>query len=485
MNRLMLLSIALFGLVLVLAGCGEAPAPARTETALEHAEKHLDPRYQCPMHPDVTSDAPGTCPICGMTLVPVATPATEMRSAEPLYFRHPHDPTITSPVPRKDEMGMDFVPVYGEGGTEEEGVIKLSPAMVNNLGVRTAVARRGRVEQAVGTVGTVTWDERGRVEVRVRTDGYVERLAVRAEGETVRRGQPLFAVFSPRLAAAQSEYLHALALGDPDLVEASASRLTALGLGRGQLQALRESRQATERVTYYSPIDGAVMSLGVRDGGLAEPGMSAMMLVPVDRLWVVADIPEAEAARVRAGDRARVTFSALPGEHFEAGVIEVLPQLNAATRTLQARLGVGNPDGRLAAGMLADVVIEGAPAAEGVLVPTEALIRTGRAERVILALGDGRFEAREVVSGRESGEEVEIRAGLVSGEVVVVSGQFMIDSESQVRQSLRRLVDPAAVPTAAPGADTEAPAAHAGKDHEVHEDPHAGHDHASMQEQGT
>jgi len=370
------------------------------------------------MHPEVTSDEPGRCPICGMDLVPVS-----------------------SPVPRQDEMGMDHVPAYGTPSSGDDGAVRLSSAMVNNLGVRTAPVRHGTVGGRVETVGTVAYDDRGRVEVRVRADGYVERLAVRAEGEAVRRGQALFAVFSPRLAAAQREYLAALSVGEPALVQAAADRLRALGLDAATLARLEASGQPAERVTYFAPIDGVVTLLGVREGALAEPGMSAMTLVPIDRLWVVADVPEADASRVATGAPAKLQFAALPGQPFAGTVLEVLPQLDAVTRSLQARIPLQNPGGRLSAGMLADVVIEGAGEGHGLLIPQEALIRTGRAERVIVALGGGRFAAREVRAGAESGEDVEILEGLAAGDEVVVSGQFMIDSESQVRSSLRRLGD--------------------------------------------
>ena len=486
MNIRNLPSAVLIGAMAALAACGEAPAPA--ETPLEHAARHLEQGYVCPMHPDVTSDEPGTCPICGMALVPVradtGVTAGDGTVRVPLYYRHPHDPTITSPVPRKDEMGMDFVPVYGDAAGDEAGVVRLSAAMTQSLGVRTAAARKGRVERPVETVGTVEFDDRGRVEVRVRAEGYVESLGVRAEGEQVRRGQRLFAVFSPRLAAAQREYLHALELGDKALIEASESRLQALGLGEPAIRELAGSRKASARVTYYAPVGGVVTTLGVRDGGLAEPGASAMTLVPVDRLWVVAEVPEAEAARVAAGQPARLSFEALPGERFEAKVIEVLPRLRTETRTLQARLEVHNPGGRLAAGMLADVVIETGPGGEAVLIPTEALIRTGRSERVVIALGEGRFTSREVVAGRESGQDIEVHAGLSPGDVVVVSGQFMIDSESQVRQSLRRLDEPMpegpAMP-ASPAPEHAGGVANGAPDGEGH----AHHDHGHQTGQGT
>jgi Cu(I)/Ag(I) efflux system membrane fusion protein len=430
MNRSNLMVVTLAALSLLLGACGNTPPPAGPETELEHGHQH--------------ADAPA--------------PAAERKL---LYYRHPHNPAVTSPVPRKDEMGMDYVAVYGEGGGDDAGAIQLSATMVNNLGVRTVAARQGHLDTSVQTVGTLAYDERGRIEVRVRAEGYVERLSVRAEGESVSRGQALFAVFSPKLAAAQREYLHALKFGDPALNEASVSRLLALGLDAASIERLRTTGQAADRVTYYAPEDGVVTLLGVREGALAEPGMSAMTVVPISRLWVVAEVPEADAARVRPGAAAQLSFPALPGQRVEAQVLEVLPQMNEATRTLQARLKLDNSGRRLAAGMLADVTIEGDAGGETLLVPTEALIRTGRAERVIVALGNGRFAAREVTSGRESGEDIEILSGLRPGEEVVVSGQFMIDSESQVRSSLRRYEKPQATTD------------------------HAAHDQGAKPEQGT
>ena len=455
MNRAVLFLLPAVS-ALLLAGCDGHPAPSGGDpdrpAAHDHAE-HAASAYQCPMHPEVTSDRPGSCPICGMRLVPVEAPATTALPAHDhaehaaSAYQCPMHPEVTSDRPGSCPIcGMDLVAVQAAGParSSDEGSMQLSAAMVNNLGVRTVPVRHGELGGQVDTVGTVAYDDRGKVEVRVRADGYVERLAVRAEGEVVRRGQALFAVFSPRLEAAQREYLAALGLAEPALVEAAAGRLRALGLDAGAVARLKDSGQPAGRVTYYSPMNGVVTVLGVREGGLAEPGMSAMTLAPFDQLWVVADVPEAEAARVTAGASATLRFAALPGQQFEGQVLEVLPQLDTATRSLQARIPLQNPGGRLSAGMLADVVIEGSGAGHGLLIPQEALIRTGRAERVMVALGDGRFVAREVRAGAESGDDIEILDGLVDGEQVVVAGQFMLDSESQVRSSLRRYGDASA-----------------------------------------
>jgi Cu(I)/Ag(I) efflux system membrane fusion protein len=386
------------GLSLALLGaCSRRAGEPASDTPLEHAAKHLDPTYQCPMHPEVTSKTPGKCPICSMDLV-LMTPAA----------------------------GAD------------DDAIQVSATVAANLGVRTEIVRRGSPAGALQTVGTTAFDDRGRVEVRVRTEGFVEQLAVRATGERVRRGQPLFAVFSPRLATAQGEYLQALRLGDDALAEAAAARLVALGMERGAVARLRHTGSVGERVAFRAPVDGVVVELGVREGGLAEPGMSAVTIAPTDPLWIVAAIPEALASRVRPGAEATATFPALPGERFAVRVLEILPALDEATRTARVRLRVANPGGRLAAGMRANVVFDTGAEGEVVLVPTEAVIRTGRADRVIVALGEGRFAPREVVTGREFDGEVEIRGGLAPGERVVTSGVFMLDSESQVRQGLRR-----------------------------------------------
>ncbi|MGB5132202.1 MAG: efflux RND transporter periplasmic adaptor subunit [Steroidobacteraceae bacterium] len=368
---------------------------------------------------------------------PQSAPAPAVpKERKPLYYRSPMDPSIQSDVPRKDSMNMDYIPVYEEAG--ETGVIVFPAAMVNNLGVRTAPVRSGVLAAEIRAVGLTAYDERGRVEVRVRVEGYVERLAVRADGEMVRRGQLLFAAYSPRLAAAQREFQAALAMGDAGLVDSASARLHSLGLGSAAIKALREGGEPAARVSYFAPVDGVVTDLGVRDGGLAEPGVTAMTLAPLDPLWVVAELPEAQASTVTAGMTAIVTFGALPGQRFEARVVELLPAVNAVTRTVQARLTLANPGRRFAAGMVADVTLTAGEGADVLLVPAAAVIRAGKSERVIVALGGGRFTAREVVAGRQSGDDVEILRGLEGNERVVVSGQFMIDSESQLRSGLER-----------------------------------------------
>ncbi len=235
-------------LAFVLAGCSkqQPSEPLRTaadDTLAEHALKHTNPKYRCPMHPDIVRDEPGVCPICGMTLVKVepspeaaATPAAASR--KPLYYRNPMDPNQHSPVPAKDEMGMDYVPVYAE---DVGGEVRISPAVMNNLGVRTEPVVRGSLPRGGDVVGYVQFDERKVQQVRPRAEGWVEGLSVRAMGETVKAGQLLFTLYSPMLESVQQEYLDALKIGNRELIDASRDRLRAVGLDAGTASRLAKS----------------------------------------------------------------------------------------------------------------------------------------------------------------------------------------------------------------------------------------------------
>lgn len=429
-----------------LAACGrsEPPAPSgaaapaasgtadRDATLKEHALAHAQ-GYVCPMHPDVTSDEPSKCPICGMDLVPVAAaapaePAGTTEERRVLYYRHPHKPDVTSPEPRKDEMGMDYLPVYADA-RDTGATVTVDAGMRQALGVRTAKAERAPLARRVEAVATVAFDKRGTREIRVRAEGWVEQLSVRAAGERVRKGQPLFTVFSPKLATTRQDLERARELQDPELIAAAEARLRALGAGGG----------AGSRTVVTAPVDGVVEELMVLEGGMLTPDMVAARITPLGQVWVVAAVPESASGGLAVGATAQLSFAAHPGETLDARVTEILPELNMATRTVQARLTVDNADARLRPGMIGTASIEVGTAREVVQVPLDAVIRTGRGERVVLALGEGRFGTREVVTGLESGDRIEIRRGLAAGEEVVVSGQFLIDSESSIRSSLGRL----------------------------------------------
>jgi Cu(I)/Ag(I) efflux system membrane fusion protein len=439
-------------LAILVAGCtneqtppaaSEPAAAAADDSAAEHAAKHADPLYRCPMHPDVVRNAPGQCPICGMDLVEVepelaepATTATDAPRGKPLYYRHPHDPNRTSPEPRQDEMGMDYVPVYADAAGPE---VRISPAVVNNLGVRTAAAAMGAPERRAATVGYVAFDERRMRQVQPRAEGWIEGLSVRAMGETVKAGQLLFTLYSPMLESAQQEYLDAQRIGNRDLIEASRDRLRALGLDAGAAERLARAGRASGRVPFHAPIDGVITELAVREGAMISPNMMVLTITGLGSLWVIAEVPESQAAWVRAGTAAEVRLPSLPGETLAGRVEYVYPELNMETRTLRARIVLDDTGQGLRPNMLANVTLVGEAGEPAVMVPRSALIRSGSEDRVVVALGEGRFAPRRVVVGPESGDRVVIRDGLAEGEQVVVSGQFLLDSEANLRAGMERL----------------------------------------------
>jgi len=439
--------IALLSTAMILiAGCPrEQPATPATaaggESAAEHAIRHTDPRYRCPMHPDVVRDAPGECPICGMDLVKfepesAQTATTSEPQGEPIYYRHPHDPQRTSPTPRKDEMGMDYVPVYDAAAGPE---VRISPAVINNLGVRTEAATLAALPRRAQTVGFVSFDDRRVRQVRPRAEGWIEGLSVRAMGETVNAGQLLFTVYSPMLESAQQEYLDAIRIDNDDLVAASRDRLRALGLDSGTVLRLANSGRASGRVPFHAPVAGVITELAIREGAMITPDMMAMTITELGSLWVIAEVPESQAGWVAPGTVAELRFASLPGKTLEGHVQHVYPELNMETRTVRARIVLEQPDAGIRANMLASVTLLGEANADAVTIPRNALIRGGSEDRVVLALGQGRFAPRRVVAGAESGERVAILEGLEVGEQVVVAGQFLLDSEANLRSGLGRL----------------------------------------------
>ncbi len=435
----------LMSMGLVLAACGdESQMPvgdetsSNKETALGHAEKHLDPSYVCPMHPQIVKDEPGSCPICGMDLVLKEPEPQQQVGGEKkiLYYRHPHNPSITSDKPMKDEMGMDYVPVYDDGGGLS---VKISPVVENNLGVRTAKAERDTLWRKIDTVGYVDYDESKISHIHLRTRGWIEKLYIESEGERVKKGQLLFDVYSPELVTAQEEYLQALDSRHKGLIKASKERLVALGISQQQIDDLNKNRQASQYVSIYARQDGIVARLGVREGMYVMPQIEVMSLADLSSIWIQAEIFESQVEWVKAGQPADVQLSYFPGRSWEGKVEYVYPGLNPKTRTLKVRLQFDNPDETLKPNMFADVTIYGGPKRGIVVIPSEALIRTGDEQRVILAMGEGRYQPRKVNAGIETGGWVEIKRGLSPGDMVVTSGQFLIDSEASLKASLQRM----------------------------------------------
>jgi Cu(I)/Ag(I) efflux system membrane fusion protein len=437
---------AILALVVFFSGCdtdmqtpSESVEDVKQQTALEHAGKHADPKYVCPMHPQIIRDDPGNCPICGMDLVQKEA-EEEQASGERkiLYWVAPMDSNYRRDEPGKSPMGMDLVPVYDEAGGAS---VKISPAVENNMGVRTATVQRDRLWRRIDTVGYVDFDETRITHIHMRTKGWIEKLMVKSEGERVKKGQLLFEMYSPDLVNAQEEYVQALKSGSKGLIKASRERMNALGISAQQINQLNRTRKVDQYVRVYASQDGIVSLLKVREGMFVQPAIEVMSLADLSSVWLLAEVFESQADWVKEGQFADVHLSYLPGKVWEGRVEYIYPSLSQKTRTLKVRLRFDNPGEQLKPNMYADVTIYGGAKKDVIVIPREALIRTGNEQRVILSQGKGRYTPRDVIAGIESGDWIEIISGLNVGDTVVTSGQFLIDSEASLKASIARMSD--------------------------------------------
>jgi len=366
-------------------------------------------------------------------------PTPESTGQEVLYWAAPMDPDYRRDAPGKSPMGMDLVPVYAAAADVRPGVVSIDPTLVSNLGVRTALAERGSLPRRIDTVGYIGYDEDTLQHVHTRVDGWIETLAKTATGDPVKKGELLFELYSPTLVNAQQEFLTALASNNQGLKDASRDRLTALGVTRSEIARLERERAVSQRIRVYAESDGVVAHLGVREGIFVTPATEIMSVARLDRVWVLAEVFERQSAWVQPGQEASVELDYLPGRTLRGSVDYVYPELDPETRTLKVRLRFDNEGETLRPNMFARVVIDGSAVDNIVHVPREAVIRGGSSSRVVVDLGDGRFESRKVLIGIESGERVAIRQGLAEGERVVTSAQFLIDSESNINSALSRM----------------------------------------------
>ena len=357
-----------------------------------------------------------------------------------LYWKAPMDPDFRSDKPGKSPMGMDLVPVYAdEGGTGDSSDVRIDPAVINNLGVRTAEVQRGSLGSRIEAVGYVGYDEDTLISINTRAEGWVEKLAFKSVGETVRKGQLLYALFSPKLATAEREYLTALKSGSQSLIAASRERMHSLGFSNAQVRQLASTGKVGNRVARYAESAGVVVKLGASEGAWVTPATQVMQLADLATVWVLVEVDPVNGARVRKGQDAEISFDAFPGESWKGTVDYVYPDVSATTRTIKVRLRLPNADRRLQPNMYARVALQTEAQQGAVTIPVLALIETGHSKRVIVAQGDGRFDVCPVQTGATSGDRVEILKGLRPGQRVVTSAQFMIDSEANVDAAALRL----------------------------------------------
>jgi multidrug efflux pump subunit AcrA (membrane-fusion protein) len=461
---IVLLAIGMLAAGVLAAGCGRTAGNGRTGSR-QHQQ------YHCPMHPTYVTDRPGDCPICGMKLVlieskeskaPAGSSAPAGAARRILHYRNPMDPSVTSPVPMKDPMGMDYVPVYSDevsagGGVEGHASVEVSPDELRLAGIQTAVARRGRLARTIRTVGEVKADETRVSQVHTKISGWVEKLFVNSSGQVVRKGQPLLSIYSPELLATQEEFLRSresagrfaasdipeVRRGGVDLIEAARRRLMLFDVPRSLIETLERTGQPQRAVTLEAPASGFVTAKDVFVGARIEPGTTLFTVTDLSRVWVEGDVYEYEAPLVRPGQEARVTLAYDPSKTYTGRITYVYPYLNADSRTLRVRFEFDNPGLALKPGMYANVELD-AQAVEGVLIPDGAILDTGPRQIVYVMTGEGRYEPRQVKVGVRSDGQAEILSGVKAGEAVVDRANFLLDSESRLRAAITR----------APGADT-------------------------------
>jgi Cu(I)/Ag(I) efflux system membrane fusion protein len=369
-------------------------------------------------------------------------PKTNSEEKKPLYWVAPMDSNYRRDKPGKSPMGMDLIPVYEDESSTDDfgpGAVRVAPHVVNNLGVRTAPVELENMHTEISTVGYVQYDEDKLIHIHPRVDGWIEKLYVKAEGDPVEKGQPLYSLYSPQLVNAQEELLIALKRNNGSLVTAAKDRLKALQLSAGLIKELEQTKKVQQTITFYSPQAGVVDGLKIREGFYVKPGDTLLSIGKLDQVWVEAEVFERDAALIKEGLPVSMTLDYLPGEDWTGVVDYVYPALNSKTRTLRVRLKFGNPDFQLKPNMFAQVSIHANQADIAIIVPKEAVIRTGKQDRVVLALGDGQFKSIEVTIGRVDKDSIEILSGLNEDDVVVTSAQFLIDSESSKSSDFKRM----------------------------------------------
>jgi len=376
--------------------------------------------------------------------------SSNMKEKKPLYWVAPMDKNFRRDAPGLSPMGMDLVPFYDDGMSgEDEGTVKISAVVENNLGVKTALVSTEKLIMPVETVGTVQFDESKIVHVHSRVEGWIEVLNVSSSGDPVKKGQTLYELYSPVLVSAQEEYLAALRSGNKNIIKASKLRLLSLGLAKNQTRRLEKTKRVDQRVKVIAEHDGVVIELKVRKGMYIKPATKVLSIGSLDAVWVLGEIFERQSYLVEKGQEVEIELNAMPGKKWQGILNYIYPQLDPKTRTLSIRVLIENMDHFLKPNMLANLrVLSDMQKDAGSVplsIPRQALIKAGRHARVVKALGGGKYKSVLVEAGFEGvladsqSEQIQILKGLSKGDRVVTSAQFLIDSESNIDAELARM----------------------------------------------
>ncbi len=459
MNKQLLLTAALM-LALGLAGGYWLSQYQKQDAIVQPAAVKQPLYYRNPMNPTVTSPLPAKDNM-GMDYVPVYIEESQAPQRKILFYRNSMNPAVTSPTPAKDNMGMDYVAVYAEDETatdELAGTVTIDPVTVQNMGVRTATAKKMLLSHVVRAVGRVAYDEERIVRLHPKTEGWIEMLRVDKTGQLVKKNQDLLSIYSPQLVISQEEYVLALnnlkvlekspiediRRGAEELVDSSRERLKLLDVPAHQLHDLTLSHIIKKSLHIHTPAAGIVMQIGAREGQYVTPATELYMIADLSKVWVYADVYEYELPWVKVGDPVEMQLAGVPGRIFNGHLAFIYPYAEPETRTIKVRLAFDNADLLLKPDMFAEVTIHAGKQVDAVAIPAEAVIRSGAKTRVLIVRGAGKFEPRLVTTGLSSNGDVAILDGVKAGEEVVTSAQFLIDSESRLHEATAKMVEPSA-----------------------------------------
>lgn len=365
---------------------------------------------------------------------------------EPLYWVAPMDQNFRRDKPGKSPMGMDLVPVYAnelsstDSGEDSPGTVRINPAVINNLGVKTLKIIKMLPEDEIRALGRIEYAQDALVHMHPRVEGWIESLNVSAKGEFIEKGEPLYSLYSPELVNAQEELLIALQRGNNNLINAAQSRLLSLNAPQTLIQSIKRNRKVQREVVFYAPQSGFITQLAVQEGFYVKPSTTMLAIASLDKVWVITDVFAHDLAKLRVGQGARITSDFLPGKSVSGKLDYIYPSVDQVSKTAKVRIVLDNTSMQLKPEMFVEVLLENAQLSqERLLVPRQAIIRLGQQNRVVLALGEGKFRSIEVDLGMQFDEHIEVIAGIEEGDEIVTSTQFLIDSESNISADFTRM----------------------------------------------
>ena len=388
---------------------------------------------------------------------PIERSVTSSSDKKILFYRNPMNPTVTSPVPAKDSMGMDYIAVYEEANNAKAptGTVTINGVTVQNINVRTVKAVESTLSHTVRAVGRIVFDEERMTHLHPKIEGWIEKLNVDKTGQQVKKNTDLLTIYSPQLVASQQEYILALknlkALekspildvrrGAEDLVKSSLERLKLLDVPDHHIRDLERKHKIKKGLHIHAPADGIVIKIGAREGQFVTPATEIYMIADLSKVWVLVDIYEHELPWVKHGDSVEMQLAGIPGKTFTGHLAYIYPYAEAKTRTIKVRLVFDNPHLLLKPEMFAEVTIYAGQQLNAIVIPSEAVIRSGSRNQVFVVRAPGKFEPRLVTLGLTSNGKVAVTKGLKAGEEVVVSAQFLIDSESKLREATAKMLE--------------------------------------------